>query len=100
MNVLNVTSSHSKILNESGQGVTEYILLLGVVVSVFMLLAKGMSSAQVTQKLLTPINQGFAHAYQYGHPKARGPAEGGPSFHPRYTKGENNFRIFINPEFK
>jgi hypothetical protein len=83
--------------DQSGQGVVEYVLMLSVAVFAYLLLAKGMKEAGVAEKLMRPITQDFAAAYRYGHPKAKGPEDGAPEFHPRDTSGGTNFRIFINP---
>lgn len=84
--------------NERGQAVTEYILLLSIIVAAFMLLSKGLTDIGLSKKLLTPVKEDFARAYRYGHPKAKGFDDGGPENHPRaYTGGSNNnFRLFIN----
>lgn len=81
---------------ESGQATLEYVLLLTIVVSFFMIVSQGLERLGLADKLLKPITQDFAYAYKYGHPDARGYDEGDPKMHPRIdTKG--NFRIFINP---
>lgn len=85
--------------NEEGQGLTEYILLLAIVASGYLLLVKGMSRIGLAQKLMTPLTQDFASAYRYGHPKAKGFDDpGGPEKHPRIEGGKDGFRIFINPK--
>lgn len=87
--------------DQSGQGTVEYIVLLAVIVSFYLVIAQGFGKIGFSKKLLAPLNQDFARAYQYGHPKAKGYDDGGPAFHPRIEGGgENNFRIFINPEFQ
>jgi hypothetical protein len=40
----------------------------------------------------------YAAAYQFGHTQAKGFDDGGPKFHPRADGGENNFRLFLNPD--
>lgn len=84
--------------DQSGQAVTEYILLLSIVVAAFLLLSKGITDVGLSGKLLTPVKEDFANTYRYGHPKAKGFEDGGPLNHPRaYTGGSNNnFRLFIN----
>jgi hypothetical protein len=79
--------------NESGQAVTEYILLLFVVVSGFMTISSFIASSNIAQNLTTPLTTDFAHAYQYGNSKTLGFEDGGPKDHPRLGTG----RMFINP---
>lgn len=85
--------------NERGQGVTEYIILLGVVVGAFVLVQKGLQAMNFAGMLTAPITHNFAMAYKYGHPQAQGYDEGQPAKHPRVypnvNPGGNNFRIFI-----
>ena len=87
--------------NDSGQAVTEYILLLAVVTGLFLLMFKLLPTLGIMKKLATPITGSYAKAYQYGHTRAKGYDDGGPENHPRATGGgTNNFRIFLNPEIK
>ena len=80
-----------------GQAVTEYVLLLAVIVSVALVVGRWLRGAGIQEKLLGMMNQTVVHAYQSGHPKAIGPFnEGGPVHHPRAI-GDGNFRIFMNP---
>lgn len=86
--------------SESGQAVIEYILLLSIVVSIFIVVSRGLSRAGMTKMLMKPLRENFARAYQYGHPEALGVDDGGPKNHPREVNGENSFRLFINPQKK
>lgn len=86
--------------NTEGQAVIEYILMLFVVLSAYMILVKGLTDGGAAQKLLQPIQQDFRRAYQFGHPKARGFEDGAPELHPRVQTGKDNFRLFINPRRK
>jgi hypothetical protein len=87
--------------DESGQAVTEYILLLATVVSLFVLVSRALTAMNLSAKLTNPIKTQFAAAYRYGHPKAKGYAEGTPDMHPRVTTPEGvNFRLFINPSVR
>ena len=82
---------------ESGQALTEYLLLISFIVSGFLLVMKGLGRIDVTGLLMRPLSQSFSAAYQFGHPKATG--AGGdqePTMHPRATNA-GNFRIFLNP---
>ncbi|MCM2322416.1 MAG: hypothetical protein NDJ90_04050 [Oligoflexia bacterium] len=85
--------------SRSGQAMTEYMILLAVIVAGFVLLSRGIAKARLTERLLEPIHKEFAAAYRYGHPEAKGYEDGGPRNHPRANTGsDNNFRIFITPE--
>lgn len=88
--------------DERGQAVTEYILLLAIIAAGFLAVGQGLSRVGIAQKLLKPINEDFARAYRYGHPKAKGFDDGGPEYHPRiYTgTGSTNFRMFMSPKLK
>lgn len=79
--------------NESGQAITEYILLLLTVVGAFVMISQFIANSNIAQNLTTPITQDFAHAYQYGNSKTLGFEDGGPKNHPRLGNG----RMFINP---
>jgi Flp pilus assembly pilin Flp len=78
--------------DESGQAVIEYVLLISIIVSAFVLISRGLVNLGFADKLTAPIKGEFARIYQYGHPKAKGHEDGGPEFHPRA-----NGRVFINP---
>lgn len=80
--------------NAEGQAITEYILLLSVVVFAFMAVARGVGRLDLQNKLVKMMSGSFAAAYQYGHPKVKGPDNGGPSMHPRVVTN-GNFRIFL-----
>jgi hypothetical protein len=84
--------------DESGQAVVEYVLLLSITFSLFLIVAKGLSVFKVEEKLLRPLSVSYAAAYRYGHPEALGFEDGGPKKHPRaIAPGTESFRIFINP---
>jgi len=84
-----------KVNQRSGQAITEYVLLLAIIVSLYTMLLKGLSSMNVVNNLKKPLETQFKYTYQYGHPEARGPSDGGPKYIPQ--KSDDNFRIFINP---
>jgi hypothetical protein len=94
MNAPQITPQIAK--DESGQAVTEYILLLAAIVGFYVILANFINSYGLGSKLMVPITGNFAHAYQYGKVNALGFEDGGPSNHPRIHSA-GNFRIFINP---
>lgn len=80
-----------------GQAVTEYILLLAVVVGFFALIVRWVNTSGLALKLASVATGSFKASYRYGHPKAKGFDDGGPENHPR---AGTNFRIFLNPEPK
>jgi hypothetical protein len=84
---------------ESGQATLEYILLIAVVVSTFVVMMRGLERFGLGEKMLKPIREDFAYAYKYGHPQARGYDEGEPRLHPR-IEVQGSFRIFINPQVR
>lgn len=83
--------------DESGQAVVEYIMLLAIVTSIFILVSRGLTQAGLTKLMMKPLQENFARAYQYGDPAALGYDDGGPKNHPRAYEGENSFRLFLNP---
>jgi uncharacterized protein (UPF0333 family) len=83
--------------NQKGQAITEYILLIAVIVTFYLIVVKGMEKFRLDEKLMTPVTGDFARAYRYGNVKAKGYDDGGPENHPRAVGGRGNFRIFISP---
>jgi hypothetical protein len=83
-------------LDQSGQAITEYVLILFIIVLAYFMISKGLAKFGIGRMLMRPINDSYAHAYRYGHPQAKGLDDGGPYRHPR-AKGSKSFRIFINP---
>jgi hypothetical protein len=81
---------------ESGQAVTEYILVLVVLVAAYMSLMAMISKLDLGAKLMSPIVDSFSRVYKYGHPKAKGFDEGTPENHPRAVL-QGKVRLFINP---
>jgi hypothetical protein len=79
--------------NQSGQAVTEYILLLLVIVGGFVTISQFIANSNIAQNLTTPITKDFVHTYQYGNATTLGFEDGGPKNHPRLGNG----RMFINP---
>ena len=89
-----------KVKQRSGQAMTEYILLLAILVSLFTALLSGLMNSGAFTALKKPLEKDFKFTYQYGHPDARGQNDGGPLNIPQKwePRGESkNFRIFINP---
>ena len=81
---------------QSGQAVTEYILMVAVIVSFYAILARVFKNSDIGPSILKPIQKDYANAYQFGHPEAKGFDSGGPEKHPRFEGGDN-FRLFANP---
>jgi hypothetical protein len=80
---------------QSGQATVEYVLLLSIVVTVFLLVSRGIAQTQLVTKLMTPITGDYAKAYQNGHYKASAPDDqGGAVKHPRVVGAPESFRIF------
>ena len=86
-----------KINQHSGQAVTEYILLLAILVSLFTTFLQALTNTGAINALKKPLEKDFKYTYQYGHPEARGQNDGGPKYIPQQHDQQQNFRIFINP---
>jgi hypothetical protein len=84
---------------ESGQAVTEYVLLLAIIVSLYTMILGKISDSSAFADLKKPLEKDYVYTYRYGHPQARGQEDGGPKYIPQYNKqgDSQNFRIFINP---
>jgi hypothetical protein len=80
--------------NEEGQTLVEYILLLSILVMAFGILVSALGKLGMEDSFLKPLTTKFAHAYQYGHPDAKGYDDGGPYKHPIADDGQDSFRIF------
>jgi hypothetical protein len=83
-------------MDESGQAVTEYILMLFAVIGFYLITASFIAKFGLAAKITAPITQGFAQTYQFGKPDVLGFVDGGPKDHPRMALPGNN-RLFINP---
>ncbi len=84
---------------EDGQAFLEYVLMLAVVVSCYLILANGLLKLKLGDRIAKPITQDFAYTYRYGNPKTRGYDDGGPLNHVRAIRDgadTQNFRLFIN----
>jgi hypothetical protein len=79
----------------AGQATTEYILLMAVVVSFYLLVAKAIGQLGVAQKLMSPITSEFASAYRYGKIPSRTDSTQGDLLRPL---SEAKFRVFLNPK--
>lgn len=86
----------NQVKSTSGQAILEYIILLAIVVSLFVMMVKLLADGNAMQKLKSPLEKTYKYTYQYGHPQARGQKDGGPKNIPQYDK-DKEFRIFINP---
>lgn len=87
---------NTKIKNESGQAVTEYVLIMGIIVLFYGALMSVIEKMNLAERLAAPIVGSYARAYKYGNPKAKGFDEGTPENHPRAVIG-GKVRLFINP---
>lgn len=82
---------------ESGQALTEYVILLSMVLWLFLMASSWISRLGLDRKMASMVTGPFAAAYTYGHTQAKGLDDGGPTNHPRIDGGDGNFRIFYNP---
>ena len=87
---------NEKLRDESGQAIFEYVLLLSVIVGLTLIAFRWVNQFGFAEKLAAPLTGSYANVYKYGHPKAKGPDEGGPEYHPALPMNENRF--FINPK--
>ena len=87
---------------QKGQAVVEYILLLSALVTMFVVLAKGIGSMNLAKKLMKPLTKNFAKAYQYGDVNTSGPDddEGAVNHAQAQNPQGANFRIFLSPRDK
>ena len=74
----------------------EYVLMLFIVVTFYLAAVTFVNKFGLAQKLVAPIQNDFAKAYQYGKTDVVGFENGGPKDHPRVTSSGNN-RMFISP---
>lgn len=84
--------------SEAGQALTEYVLLLAVVVSAYFTLFSWFQKLGLGDKFARPLTDAYAKTYEYGHPKGKGYDQGTPENHPFSTHGKTRF--FINPRAK
>jgi hypothetical protein len=88
-------------IRQQGQALTEYVILLAIVVSIFSAMMRLLASGNAVTNLQKTFTEQYARTYRYGHPEARGQDDGGPLNLPLYQPGDgsdsHNFRIFINP---
>ncbi|HAR43886.1 MAG TPA: hypothetical protein DCS07_14835 [Bdellovibrionales bacterium] len=83
---------------QAGQATFEYILLLIILLSAYIAFVRSLTTFQLGEKMLKPIQEDYKNAYQVGHPKGRSNDEGTSENHPRAEDGGmNSFRLFINP---
>ena len=83
--------------SESGQAITEYVMLLFIIMVLAGVVREGMRRFGIADLVAAPINRSFAYVYRYGDAQARGFEDGGPKKHPRALSGDGSFRIFLNP---
>jgi len=70
--------------------------MVALVISFYLTAVTFLTKFGLAQKLVSPLQNNFARAYQYGKPDVKGFESGGPSDHPRALQPGNN-RIFISP---
>ncbi len=87
-----------KFKNQSGQSLTEYVLMLFIIASAAFLLFGPMKNLLALME--QPLRKEYRRLYKYGDPKACGYNDtsdslctGEPQRHPRYNVAEN-FRTF------
>lgn len=80
--------------SNKGQATTEYVLLMAVVLSFYLMIAKGIGRIGVAQKLMSPVTVEFASAYQYGKVPSRRDRTSGDLLRPL---NNSQFRVFLNP---
>jgi hypothetical protein len=83
---------------ESGQAITEYILLVAVVTGFYLMIFRFLNSTSFGTVISNAVTTPYMSVYTYGYPAAKGFDDGGPLNHPRAVGGTGNFRIFINPD--
>lgn len=88
-----------QIKRKSGQAITEYILLLGILVSLYTMILRMLSDTKMVDRIKSRLEKDFQYTYRYGHPEARGPDDGGAKNIPQH-RTDDDFRIFINPPIK
>ena len=93
---VNRKRKHSPASGESGQAVTEYVLILGIIVAAYMAMMTMVDRLRLGEKLMGPIVGSYARTYKFGHPEASGFDEGTLKRHPRATES-GEVRLFINP---
>lgn len=83
--------------NERGQSVVEYILMMGLIVTIVMVLFGQMKKNQFFfNKFTKPIVSHMIYNYKYGDPAAQGWDEGNPRKHIQISQPNANatFRLF------
>lgn len=88
-----------EVKGRSGQALFEYVLGMALVALIYVVIVRNFRALDLADKLLSPLRNQYANTYRHGHPDARGPDDGGPTFHPR-AGGGDNFRLFINPDLQ
>ena len=84
-------------INQSGQALVEYILLIAIVIGVYSAVLNTLGKSSGFELMKKPFTREYRYTYQYGNAKARGQDNGGPTYLPQHHDPQNNFRIFINP---
>lgn len=89
--------AHLPAQSKSGQAVTEYILLLFVVITLFGMVSKWMKTSEFTKTIEKSVTGDWQSAYAFGDPLAKDPETNDtPERHPRYPVPDGvNFKLFI-----
>jgi len=83
--------------DQSGQAITEYVLLIALVLMAYLVVIRGLQATGIADRLLDPLRDRFAATYRFGNPRAKAPEDGGFK-HPRFSSDGRSIRLFINPE--
>lgn len=82
--------------SRSGQAITEYMLLLVAIVGIFVAVQSQLAQFDLTTRFHNLLmTGGFAQAFQYGDPAAKGFNSGGPYMHPRAPDASGATRFFF-----
>ncbi len=90
-----MTARTGRRLRQRGQALTEYVILLVVIVGLGKLVTDQLP--KYLKKLEGPFKDGYARTYKYGDPAACGkdgdppPCSGTPERHPRYKETSRMF---------
>lgn len=94
---MNLFKKRKALANENGQTVVEYLLVLFVIVSGFMLVMKLLKENDFFfKKISEPLVKQITYNYKYADPKAQGWDEGNPKLHIQISRPNEGqtFRLF------
>ena len=87
-----------KLKSQSGQAVIEYVLLVSIVVSFYVIMSVAMNKLKLADKILAAMSGPYKSAYQFGDVEAK-VEDGQYTRHPMIN-GNGGSRIFVNPAIK